>query len=109
VYLINFLNLQAAQQLFVATARYRTGIDLQGTKNGSNVTYTIPLGDKFTHNLPFLTIQVYWNGQRLRLLDDYTIIESEGPGTGYDTVVVEEPPIPQDKLLVDYIASNAPP
>ncbi len=109
MYLINFLNLQAAQQLFVATARFRTGIDLLGSKDGSNVTYSIPTGDKFTHNLPFLTIQIYWNGQRLRLLDDYTISESGGAGTGFDTVTMEESPILRDKLLVDYVATDAPP
>lgn len=108
MYLINFLNLQAAQQLFIATARFRTGVDLVGAKNDVNVTYTIPFGDKFTHNLPFLTIQVFYNGQRLRLLDDYTVVESGGVGTGYDTITLEFAPRSSDKLLADYIAVDAP-
>ena len=33
--------------------------------------FTVPVGDKFTHNLPFFSIQVYWNGIRQKLLDDY--------------------------------------
>lgn len=109
MYLINFLSLQAAQQLFVATSRFRTGVDLLGSKNGSNVVYTIPSGDKFTHNLPYHTVRVYFNGQRLRLLDDYTIVESGGSGAGFDTIVLEVPPISRDKLFVDYIATDAPP
>lgn len=108
MYLINFLSLQTASQLFIATSRFRTGIDLLGLKNGSNLTYVVPGGDKFTHNLPFLTIQVYFNGQRLKLLDDYTISESGGAGTGYDTVTMEVSPNSDDKLLVDYVAIDSP-
>lgn len=108
MYLINFLSLQTASQLFVATARHRTGLDLLGAKDGTNYTFTVPGGDKFTHNLPFLSIHVYLNGQRLRLLDDYLIFESGGSGTGYDTVVLEVAPIARDKVLVDYVATDAP-
>jgi len=103
VYLINFLNLQTAQQLFIAVGRYRTGQGLIGPKDGVNVTFTTPALEKFVHNLPFLSIQLYYNGQRLILLDDYTIAESGGSGTGYDTVVMEFPPKPGDKLMVDYV------
>lgn len=103
MYLINFLNLQTAQQLFIAVGRYRTGQGLVGPKNGSNQTYTTPGLEKFVHNLPFLSIQVYYNGVRLTLLDDYTIAESGGSGTGYDTVILEVAPRANDKLLVDYV------
>lgn len=108
MYLVNFFNLQAAQQQFVAANRFRTGQPLLGAKDGSNVTYTVPVGDIFTHNLPFFSIQVYYNGQRLILLDDYTVVESGGFGTGFDTVVLEVAPLFFDKLLVDYIATGAP-
>jgi hypothetical protein len=108
VYLINFLSLQTASQLFIATARFRTGSGLVGTQNGSNITFSIPGGDKFTHNLPFLTIQVYRNGQRLKLIEDYTITENGGLGTGYNTVIFEVPPLSDDNLLVDYVALDAP-
>ena len=109
MYLVNFLNLQTAQQLFVTTARYRTGVSLLGAKNGSNTVYTLPSGDKFTHNLPYLSIHVYFNGQLLRLLDDYTISESGGSGSGYDIVALEVPLIARDVLLVDYVSVGAPP
>lgn len=108
MYLVNFFNLQAAQQLFVAAARFRTGQQLLGAKNGANVAFTVPVGDQFTHNLPFFSIQVYYNGQRLILLDDYTVVESGGFGTGFDTVVLEVAPASFDKLYVDYIATGAP-
>jgi hypothetical protein len=106
VYLINFLNLQTAQQLFIAVGRYRTGQWLIGIKDGVNTTYTTPGLEKFTHNLPFLSIQVYYNGVRQTLLDDYSISESAGPGTGYDTVTfLEIAPKANDKLLVDYVVA----
>jgi hypothetical protein len=104
VYLINFLNLQTAQQLFIAVGRYRTGQGLIGVKDGVNTTFTTPGLEKFTHNLPFLSIQVYYNGVRQALLDDYSIAESGGAGTGYDTVVfLEIAPKAGDRLLVDYV------
>lgn len=108
MYLVNYLNLQAADARYVAASRWRTGQPLSGAKDGVNVTFTIPVGDKFTHNLPFFSIQVYFNGVRQTLLDDYTIAESGGSGTGYDTVIMEVTPLPWDHLLVDYIAVNAP-
>ena len=107
MYLINFLSLQTASQIFIATARYRTGSGLIGVQNNTNVVFSIPNGDKFTHNLPFLTIQVFRNGQRLRIIDDYTISESGGSGSGYDTVIFEVPPISDDILQVDYIATGS--
>jgi hypothetical protein len=108
VYLVNFLSLQTASQLFLSSARFRTGVDLVGSKNGTNLTFTVPDGDKFTHNLPFMTIQVYFNGQRLKLIDDFVINESSGPGSGYDTVILEIAPRISDKLSVDYVALDAP-
>lgn len=108
MYLINFLSLQTASQLFIATTRFRTGSGLVGVQNGSNVTFTVPGGDVFTHNLPFLSIQVYRNGQRLKLIEDYTIQESGGAGTGYDTVIFEVAPLADDNLLADYVATDSP-
>ena len=106
MYLINFLSLQAADARYVATHRFRTGRNLNGPFDGLNVSFTVPPGDKFTHNLPFLTIEVYYNGVRLALLDDYTVIESGGFGTGYDTVVLEIAPLPGDHLLADYLVTG---
>ena len=108
MYLVNFFNLQAAQQLFVAADRFRTGQPLAGAQNGANATYTVPIGDQFTHNLPFFSIQVYWNGVRQRLLDDYIVVESGGFGTGFDTVVLCFAPLATDILQVDYVATGPP-
>lgn len=108
MYLVNYLSLQAADQRYVAAVRFRTGQQLTGSKNGLNVTFTVPSGDKFTQNLPFFGIQIYYNGQRLTLLDDYTVFESGGLGTGFDTVVLEVAPLSFDKLLADYVAVGAP-
>jgi len=105
VFLINYLNLQSALQLFIAIGRFRTGVSLIGIRDGSNSTFRIPGGEKFTHNLPFLTISVYVNGLRMTLLDDYVISESGGSGTGYDTVILSQPPYANDHLLVDYVAT----
>jgi len=108
VYLVNYLSLQAADQRYVAAVRFRTGQQLTGPKDGLNVSYTVPVGDKFTQNLPFFGIQVYYNGVRLTLLDDYSVSESGGMGSGYDTVVFEVAPRFNDHLLVDYVAVGAP-
>jgi hypothetical protein len=80
VYLINYLSLQTAQQLFIAVGRYRTGVGLQGPKDGVNHAFTTPGLEKFTQNLPFLTISVYFNGVRQTWLDDYILVESGGGG-----------------------------
>lgn len=103
MYLVNYLNLQAAQQLFIAVGRFRTGQGLIGVQDGTNHTFHISGGEKFTHNLPFLTIAVYVNGLRMVLLEDYVIDESGGPGTGYDTVILTEAPYANDNLLADYV------
>jgi len=103
MYLINQLSLQVAQQLFVAAVRYRVGQNLVGPKDGVNVTYQTPGLEKFTHNLPFFDISLFFNGQRLTLLDDYLVTESGGYGTGYDTVVMMVPMLPTDHLLADYV------
>lgn len=108
MYLVNYLSLQAADQRYIAASRFRTGQQLIGPKDGVNVIFTVPVGDKFTHNLPFLSIQVYFNGMRLTLLDDYMVTESGGLGTGYDTVVLEVAPLPWDHLLSDYVAVGSP-
>ena len=105
MYLINYLNLQSAQQLFIAVGRYRTGQGLIGVKNGVNTTFRVPGTELYVHNLPFITIQLYYNGIRLNLLDDYLVVESGGPGTGYDSVTLLVAPRSQDHLTADYIVT----
>jgi hypothetical protein len=106
VYLVNYLSLQFAEQLFIAARRYRTGLSLVGPKTGSNFTFQVPWGEKYVHNLPFLTIAVYFNGVRQTLIDDYMVVESGGPGTGYDTVVMNVAPLYFDHLTADYVVTN---
>jgi hypothetical protein len=104
VYLLNPLSLQVAQQLFVAANRYRVGQNLVGLRNGVNVMFTTPGLEKFSHNLPFLDVSIYFNGSRLALLDDYLVTESGGSGTGFDTIMLlVPPPRADDHLLADYI------
>ena len=107
MYLINYLSLQTAQQLFIAVGRYRTGISLIGPKDGSNQAFHTPGHEKFTHNLPYLTMHVYFNGVRQLLLDDYVLVESGGPGTGYDTVLLDRVVRFDDVIFADYGAVGA--
>ena len=104
MYLLNPLTIQVAQQLFIQVNRYRVGQSLVGAKDGVNVLYTTPGLENFAHNLPFFDISVYYNGHRLKLLDDYTVVESGGAGTGFDSILlVILPPESDDHLLADYI------
>lgn len=77
------------------------GVGLVGAINGANTTFTTPQ--------PFLntgqdTAAVFYNGQRLHegVGDDYTLAESGGPGTGWDTVNLLFTPKPGDRLTADY-------
>jgi hypothetical protein len=106
LYLINPLNLQIAQTLFITISRYRAAQGLVGPKDGSNEVFTTPGLEHFVHNLPFLDSSVYYNGIRLALLDDYMVAESGGPGTGFDTVILNIPPIFNDHLFADYVLAT---
>ena len=104
MYLLNSLSLQVARQLFIAVDRFRVGQALVGAKDGVNVTYTTPGLEKYAHNLPFMDINVWYNGDRLKLLHDYSVIESGGSGTGFDTILILDlPPLPGDHLFADYV------
>lgn len=103
MYLINFLSLQRAEQLFVAFDRLRTAQGLIGPMDGVNVVFHTP--DAFVHNLPFASIHLYLNGLRVFLLNDYTVSESGGPGTGFDTVVLVQAPLSDATLFADYLTT----
>ncbi len=103
MYLINYLSLQLAEEIFIAAGRFRDQQNLVGAKNGANVTFITPGAEHYLQNLPFFGINVYLNGMRLALLDDYVTVESLGPGTGFDTVVLNEAPFSDDHLFADYI------
>jgi hypothetical protein len=74
----------------------RYGVGLSGPIDGVNQTYTAP--DKFNASAH----AVYYNGQRLYPTVDYSIVESGGPGSGYDTINVMVVPREGDYLIVDY-------
>lgn len=86
----------------VPASKHRFGVALAGAVNGVNVTFTTP--EKFRHDPPRAQISLYFNGQRVFVGDDFTISESGGPGTGYDTVTTLFAPVPGDKLWADYFA-----
>lgn len=56
------------------------GIEPTGLVNGSNTIFTTP--EPFDET----SIRVYRNGQRQTLNGDYTVSESGGVGTGFDTI-----------------------
>lgn len=82
-------------------AKLRYDVTLGGTINGVNTVFTCP--DIFRQTPPNFSICVYYNGQRLRLTDDFTVSESSGFGTGYDTVTTLFAPKTGDKLWADYV------
>ena len=70
---------------------WRQEINLIGLKDGTNRTFYTP--DKFLNGL-FTTgdifhIAVKHNGKDLYESIDYSIAESGGPGTGYDTIILK--------------------
>lgn len=80
--------------------KFKFNINLAGIKDGSNLVYTTP--HKFTEN----SFRYYRNGVRQRsgISNDYTISESGGVGSGFDTItLVAFPPLPWEELMADYI------
>ena len=77
------------------------GALLSGVIDSVNLVFTSP--SKFLHTVGGVSIKVYMNGQRLLLTDDFTISESGGPLTGYDTITFLIAPRPGDKLFADYM------
>jgi hypothetical protein len=75
---------------------------LLGIKNSLNMVFTTP--DKFYQTL-YRSIRIFFNGQRylVGIGNDYTVSESGGPGTGFDTVtLLSVAPRPLDILTADY-------
>ena len=85
-------------------ADLRLDITPAGVIDGVNLVFTTP--EKFTQVAP-LTILVYRNGQRQALGGDYSVSESGGIGTGYDTItfVAGAKLKPGAVLRVDYVAA----
>lgn len=75
-------------------------VALVGAKDGVNMVFLTP--QKFVRVVGGMTARVYYNGQRLVELDDFSLSESGGLGTGYDTVTMLIAPKSEDKLTADY-------
>jgi hypothetical protein len=86
-----------------AQAPLKTGVSLLGSVDGVNTVFTTP--DKFTHD-GVSDEMVYLRGLRLRsgAGNDYTVSESGGAGTGYDTITFASAPRSGDNLFIDYFS-----
>lgn len=78
-------------------------IGLIGPIDGVNRSFTVPSPDKFLDGIYFeneFHIYVSHNGNGLKLGTNFSISESGGPGTGYDTVnLISFTPQPGRSLL----------
>jgi len=86
------------------SARLRWSQPLVGAKDGTNLVFRTP--EPFLQTVA-TAIRVHRNGVLLEMGsgNDYTIEESGGPGTGWDTVVLAAiPPKLWEKLTADYVA-----
>jgi len=84
---------------------WRQEIPLIGLRNGINRTFFTP--DKFLNGLTLagdrFHIQIKHNGKDLYEGIDYTISESSGPGTGYDTInMISLTPVGHSLLFATY-------
>lgn len=87
---------------------FRFDIAPSGTKDGINATFVLPGGEKAIHSPGGIVIRAYKNGRRLQLGAgcDFTVSESGGAGTGYDTLTYETAPKSDDNLVVDFIVQR---
>lgn len=86
--------------------RMRWNKDLVGAKDGVNQDFAVPGGEKFIQSGEII-IRVYRNGvrQNFGADSDYTVSESGGVGTGYDTITFTGPaPLAYEELTADYMA-----
>lgn len=118
---IDLIQFNAAQKAFLQGAGIVNGLEasgtgsppykwveevnMLGTKNGVNRVFTA--SDKFLNGLftdgSFFHIHVKHNGKDLYENIDYTISESGGPGTGYDTInLTAFAPKKKDQLRATY-------
>jgi len=85
---------------------FKEGIALIGLLDGSNRVFTTP--DSFinrAHGDNDFKINIRHNGRVLVEDIDYTISESGGIGTGYDTITLKFTPTERSILIADYVIS----
>jgi hypothetical protein len=89
--------------LFRAPIQYQEQVTPAGAIDGANVVFTTP--DLFVQDPPDFQITVFRNGQQQTLNGDYTVSESGGVGTGFDTVTFAVACTPKvgGIVLVDYV------
>lgn len=84
---------------------FRQGVELLGSKNGTNRTFTTPesfINGTFENNE--FHIIVYHNGRTLINGCDYVVSESGGPGSGFDTLTfITFVPNSRSELYADYV------
>ncbi len=121
---IDLLQFNLDQMYFLQESGISTGLQVSGMNmqalrkedivligdiNDINTVFQIPIGT-FIQNDDYRII-VYKNGVKQLYLNDYFIAESGGPGTGYDTVILELPPAttptPADVITADYYIDNS--
>ena len=79
---------------------------LIGVIDGVNNIFTVP--NVFLQTTEY-QISVYYNGVRQELSVDYMVAEGGGPGSGYNTVIFNNPPDPGSSssyVTADYYVSN---
>ncbi len=86
---------------------FKQGIALVGAINGANTIFSTPVPDKFldgTVGANSFSILVRHNGRVLVKGVDYTISESGGVGTGYNTItIVSFIPYVGSTIIADYM------
>ena len=90
---------------FQLAAHLRQDEQLIGVTDGANITFILPNGDKAINQSTGAKILVKYNGQALHEggSNDFTVTESGGAGTGFDTVLLEFSPLSGDLISADYI------
>lgn len=88
----------------------KSNVELLGDRDGVNRIFTIPSGDKFLDgefNGNTFTITINHNGRTLVKNIDFTIFESGGPGTGYDSInTIALIPTVNSALYATYTVAN---
>jgi len=87
----------------VPSANIRENVLLVGLVDGVNDTFTLPAGEKAIVLFPGIKIRVHVNGHRLSSTD-YTMSESSGANTGFDTITILSGPVNLgDEFEADYL------
>ena len=85
---------------------FKQNVELIGVKNGINRIFVVPGIDKFIQGVfgnNIFKILIRHNGRGLVEFDDYTVSESGGSGTGFDTITLTFSPPARSELFADYV------